>query len=191
MMEIFFGAVLLILVAAVVLLFAMFGELTSRLPTEREAAAARDPEIWPLEDARLGVEPARWPAELSGLSAAGAAGAAGIDAAHPVLVLSTACSTCKDVAQQLSEELDRGAGGDMAVVVSTAERARGERFVQQYGLHRLAHYVDEGGEWVADEFNVRMSPTALVVRGGRLESALVFQDVQGLRTMVNQPKGVA
>ncbi|WP_165970637.1 hypothetical protein [Actinomadura sp. 6K520] len=182
MMEIFFGAVLLILAAAVVLLFAMFGELTSRLPTEREEAAARDPEIWPLEDARLGTAPAGWPGELAGL----AAGAGDKDAARSVLVLSTACSTCKDVAKQLSEELDRGAGGDMAVVVSTAERARGERFVQQYGLHRLTHYVDEGGAWVAEEFNVRMSPTALVVRDGRLESALVFQDVQALRTTISQ-----
>ncbi|TDC69473.1 hypothetical protein E1200_08395 [Actinomadura sp. GC306] len=198
MMEIFFGAVLLILAAAVVLLFAMFGELTSRLPTERAEAAARDPEIWPLEDARLGTAPAGWPGGLAGL-AAGAADRdadrdadrnadrnADRDAARPVLVLSTACSTCKDVAAQLSEELDRGAGGDMAVVVSTAERARGERFVQRYGLHRLAHYVDEGGAWVAEEFNVRMSPTALVVRDGRLESALVFQDVQALRTAIGQ-----
>jgi hypothetical protein len=188
MMEIFFAAVLLILVAAVVLLFAMLGELTSRLPTERETAAARDPEIWPLDDARLGVEPGRWPAELTGLAAAASAD---LDSAQTVLVLSTACSTCKDVAQQLSDELDRGAENGMAVVVSTAERARGERFVQQYGLQRLAHYVDEGGSWVADEFNVRMSPTALVLRGGRLESALVFQDVQALRTKVNEPKGVS
>ncbi|WP_433467846.1 hypothetical protein [Spirillospora sp. CA-128828] len=183
-MEIFFGAVLLILAGAVVLLFAMLGELTSRLPTERETAAARDPEVWPLEDARLGAEPGRWPAELAGR-------AADLDAAQTLLVLSTACSTCKDVAQQLSDELDRGAGNDMAVVVSTAEQARGERFVQQYGLQRLTHYVDEGGDWVAGEFNVRMSPTALVMRGGRLESALVFQDVEAVRTKVNQPKGVS
>jgi hypothetical protein len=188
MMEIFFGAVLLLLVAAVVLLFAMLGELTSRLPTEREAAAARDPEIWALEDARLGVEPSRWPAGLAGLSAAEAPDP---DAARPVLVLSTACSTCKDVAAQLSDELDQGAEADMAVIVSTAERERGERFVEQYGLQRLPHYVDEGGAWVADEFDVRMSPTALVMRGGRLESALVFQDVQALRTKVNEPKGVS
>ncbi|QKW34624.1 hypothetical protein HUT06_11770 [Actinomadura sp. NAK00032] len=187
MMEVFFGAVLLVLVAAVVLLFAMLGELSSRLPTERETAADRDPAIWPLDDARLGTEPGRWPAELAGLTGPGT----DIDAARTVLVLSTACSTCKDVAQQLSDELDKGAEGDMAVVVSTAERARGDRFVQQYGLHRLAHYVDEGGSWVADEFNVRMSPTALVIRGGRLESALVFQDVQALRTRVNEPKGVS
>ncbi|WP_433477717.1 hypothetical protein ACQPZP_12055 [Spirillospora sp. CA-142024] len=183
-MEIFFGAVLLILAGAVVLLFAMLGELTSRLPTERETAAARDPEVWPLEDARLGAEPGRWPAELAGR-------AADLDAAQTLLVLSTACSTCKDVAQQLSDELDRGAGTDMAVVVSTAEQARGERFVRQYGLQRLTHYVDEGGDWVAGEFNVRMSPTALVMRGGRLESALVFQDVEAVRTKVNQPKGVS
>lgn len=188
MMEIFFGAVLLVLVAAVVLLFAMFGELTSRLPTDREQAAARDPEVRPLEDARIGVEPRSWPDGLAGLSAAGVAD---IDEARPVLVLSTACATCKDVAEQLSEELDRGGGGDLAVVVSTAERERGEQFVERYGLHRLAHHVDEGGRWVAGEFNVRMSPTALVMRGGRLESAHVFQDVQALRRTVAQPKGVA
>jgi hypothetical protein len=184
MIEIFFGAVLLILVAAVVLLFAMLGELNSRLPTEREAAATRDDTIAPLEDALLGAEPGSWPQPLRDrLAGAGGPGIA--------LVLSTACATCKDVATQVADELDRGGAGDLAVIVSTADRDRGEQFVRRYGLERVAHYVDEGGTWVSEAFNVRMSPTALVMRNGRLESALVFQDVQALRAMVTEPKGVS
>jgi hypothetical protein len=187
MIEIFFGAVLLILAAAVVLLFAMLGELNSRLPTEREAAVDRDATIAPLEDALLGAEPGSWPQPLEDRLA----GDAGAGDPAIALVLSTACTTCKDVATQVAEELDGGGAGDLAVIVSTADRERGEEFVRRYGLERVAHYIDEGGTWVSEAFNVRMSPTALVMRGGRLESALVFQDVQALRAMVTNPKGVS
>jgi hypothetical protein len=182
-MELVFGAVILILAAAIVLLFAMLGELNSRLPTDQGGAAAqRDSAIFPLDEARLGVEPATWPSELPP-----------IDGADPrtVLVLSTACSTCQDVAHQLDDELGRGEGGDMAVVLSTADRRRAEDFVRRYRLDRLPVYVDEGGAWVGEELGVRMSPTALVMASGRLESALIFQDVSALRAAVAQPKGVS
>ena len=180
-MELVFGAVILVLAAAIVLLFAMLGELNSRLPTD-QGAAQRSSDVFPLEDAALGVQPATWPAELPP-----------IDSADPrtVLVLSTACSTCQDVAQQLDGELSRGEGKDLSVVLSTGDRERADDFVQRYGLDRLPVYVDEGGDWVGEELGVRMSPTALVMSSGRLESALIFQDVSALRAAVAQPKGVS
>jgi hypothetical protein len=179
-MEIVFGAVILILAAAIVLLFAMLGELNSRLPGD-QSAARRGSDVFPLEDAALGVRPATWPAELPR-----------IDSADPrtVLVLSTACATCEDVAKQLDDELSGGGGGDMAVVLSTGDRQRAEDFMRRHGLHRLPVYVDEGGDWVGEELGVRVSPTALVMSSGRLESALIFQDVSALRAAVAQPKGV-
>jgi hypothetical protein len=183
-LDIVFGAVLLAVVTALVLLFAMLGELASRLPEQgRSAQTVRSREVRPLEDARLGVEPRTWPTPLAGIS----------DTAGQsvVLVLSTACSTCSDVAGQLAAELDAGADGDMAVVVSTGDPGRAEEFLDKYGLRRLRHHVDDKGDWVSREFGIRMSPTAMVFHSGRLQSALVFQDIDALRETVTEPKGVA
>jgi hypothetical protein len=179
-LDIVFGCVLLAVIAALVLLFAMFGELASRMPAERRPERSAD--VYPLEDARLGVEPERWPESLAGIS-----GAAGTSI---VLVLSTACTTCDDVAAQVSGELDQGGAGDLAVVVSTGDEERAWTFIDRYGLRRLPHHIDDKGQWVGDEFNVRMSPTAMVFQSGRLHSAMVFQDVNALRATVTVPKGV-
>jgi hypothetical protein len=65
-MDVFFGFVLLVLAGAVVLLFAMLGELTARLPTLR--VPYRDPSVRPLEEARLGRVPSTWPASISSYS---------------------------------------------------------------------------------------------------------------------------
>src|SRR5690242_13646262 len=126
-LDIVFGAVLLAVVAALVLLFAMLGELASRLPEQGSAAqTARSREVRPRAEARLGVEPGAWPTPLAGIS----------DTAgrSVVLVLGTACSTCGDVAGQLAAELDAGVGDDMAGVVSTADPQRAEEFLDKYGL---------------------------------------------------------
>jgi hypothetical protein len=179
-LDIVFGCVLLAVIAALVLLFAMFGELASRMPAERRPERSAD--VYPLEDARLGAEPRTWPDTLAGVSA-------GVGPSI-VLVLSTVCSTCEDVAAQVAEELDQGGGGDLAVVVSTGDDERAQAFIDRYGLRRLPHHIDDRGQWVGDEFSVRMSPTAMVFQSGRLHSALVFQDINALRASVTVPKGV-
>jgi hypothetical protein len=182
--EIFFGVVLLLVAGAVVLLFAMLGELSSRLPTER-AAAPRTGEVRPLDEALLGTEPNVWPASLPPLAE---------DDDSPrtlLLVLSTVCATCSSVAKQVSAELDQGGGGDLAIVLSTGDRRRAEQFVDEYGLGRLPLHIDENGAWVAGEFGVRMSPTALVFRHGKLDSAVIFDDVNAVRELTDASKGVS
>jgi hypothetical protein len=185
--EIFFGLVLLLIAGAVVLLFAMLGELSSRLPTERTApqTAPRTGEIRPLEEALVGTRPNVWPSSLPPL-------AEEEDSPRTLLlVLSTVCSTCSSVAKQVAAELDQGGGGDLAIVVSTGDRGRAERFVDDYGLRRLPLHIDENGAWVAGEFGVRMSPTALIFRQGKLDSAVIFDDVNAVRELSDASEGVS
>lgn len=173
-MLIIFGFALLVLTIGLVVLFAMFGELSSRVAEAQ--SQTRSTEIVPLEKARLGHVPDIWPAELPGergdLSV--------------LLVLSSACSSCADIATQLHENPSHAEWDGMAIVVSTAHRETGEDFVTHHKLGQFPHYIDEGGSWVTDEFGVQFSPSALVFDGGELLAAYIFHDVGALRAKVSQ-----
>ena len=176
MMGIVFGFVLLVLGGAIVLLFAMFGELGSRVPQPDHSA--KNKTVQPLDEARIGRTPDSWPAALSGLSTA----ESGI-----LLLLSTTCSTCREVAQQLSSELTRGKADQIYVAVSASNSDAGEDFIQKQGLGRAPYFVDTSMDWVKNEFGVVISPSGLVFRNGRLESALLFQDLAALRRAAAKP----
>jgi hypothetical protein len=100
-----------------------------------------------------------------------------------LLVLSTVCRSCETIATQLIT--DQADWTEVALLVSSATRDRGHGFVAEHRLGRYAHYVDEGGDWVSEEFDVRTSPTALVFHHGRLASAYAFSDVARLRSEVD------
>jgi hypothetical protein len=170
-MDVVFAAVLLLLAAAVVLLFAMMAELAARISTAGDGR--RDLTLTPLEEARLGEAPGDWPEPL--------AAAAFTEDQTLLVVLSSACASCEDVAGQMSKELEAGEMPATAVLVSCGDRAIGEDFVHRHGLQRMPCYVDDGGAWVKEAFGVQTSPSALVIRRGRLESALVFTDLSALR----------
>jgi len=156
----------LLLAAAVVMLFAMLGELYSRV------GPAPEPTI-PLQEVKVGQRPATWPKELARLAKA----TDGV-----LLVLSTSCASCVQVAGQLRDQFDMLAGYDTAVALSTADRERAEAFVREHALPRGSVYVDVGGDWVTEAFGVQTSPSALVLRDGQLTSALVFTDVAALQS---------
>lgn len=62
MLEAIFGALFLLLSASVVLLFAMFGELNSRLPTERVQERTQD--VWEADSSLDVRQPEYVPIEL-------------------------------------------------------------------------------------------------------------------------------
>lgn len=173
-MLIVFAFALLILTIGMVVLFAMFGELSARV-AEAEPPI-RSTEIVPVENARLGHAPDIWPAGLSG---------PGADLSV-LLVLSSACSSCDDIATQLHEDPSYAQWDGMAIVVSTAHRMTGEDFIARHQLVQFPHYIDEGGSWVTGEFAVQFSPSALVLHGGELLAAYMFHDVAALRTKLSQ-----
>jgi bacterioferritin-associated ferredoxin len=169
-MEVVFAVALLVLAAAVVLLYAMVAELASRTP----AAEGRSTALRPVPDAPLGRAPAAWPAALAGLAQRDTA---------LLLVLSTACGSCADVAAQLraAERADPAAAADIGLVISCGTADAGREFLQTHGLAGFPHLIDEDGGWVSEEFEVRVSPTGLVLHGGQLEAALLFSDLTALR----------
>jgi hypothetical protein len=173
-MLIILGFALLVLAGGMVVLFAMFGELSVRVA--ETGLVKRSTEVRPLDKARLGHVPASWPPVI-GQPGAGA---------FTLLVLSSACTSCADIATQLTEDPGHADWADMGVLISTASKERGEEFVASYGLSRFPHYIDDQGEWVSGEFDVRFSPSALVLRDGRLAEAYMFHDVAALRATLNQ-----
>jgi hypothetical protein len=167
-----FGLALLVLAAAVVVLFAMLAELASRIPAD-----SRTPVVQPVDGVALGHAPDGWPP--------------GLPAAEQcvLLVLSPTCSSCADIARQLSEgaaHLDQARLGLVIPAMARGARLGGEEFVAQHRLERFRHHLDEGGDWVATQFGVRLSPVALVFRAGRLTAAYSFNDIAALWTRVTE-----
>ncbi|WP_163506427.1 hypothetical protein [Fodinicola acaciae] len=171
MMMILGAVALLVLTAAVVLLFAMVGELSSRVPEARE-----EQHVTPYSDFTAGATAQEWPAGLAHLADRPAA---------TVLVLSSICTTCANVAQELSS-YTRQTLGDVGIVVSCAAAPVGVDFVEHYGLDHLPHHVDEGGSWMATNFGVKMSPTALRFQRGVLVEAYTFSKVQPLLGQISK-----
>ena len=172
-MLIIFGIALLVVAAAVVMLFAMLGELATRIPAP--GPPRRDPVVQPLEEARLGSIPAYWPPGLRQADG---------DRDLVLIVLSTVCSTCADIAFQLTEEPGHSDWGELAVVVSTGSESAGQSFITQHRLTAFRWFIDTGGDWISQQFGVRVSPTALAFSDGRLSSAYGFHDVAALRAKI-------
>lgn len=177
-MIVLLSVVSLLLAAAIVMLFAMLGELASRVPEPEPQRTWMEP----IEGIQLGQMPKSWPAELAQVP----------ERDHSVLlvVLSTVCTSCRAIAAELVNHTD---WSEAALVVSTPAAANGKAFVAEFGLESFPHYIDEGGDWVRSEFGVESSPIALVVREGRLAGAYSFSDTVTLRArlpaQVDQTQG--
>ncbi|GAA1027630.1 hypothetical protein GCM10009557_09770 [Virgisporangium ochraceum] len=169
-MDLFFGFVLLLLAGGMVALFAMVGELASRVG-DPASPAPPSTQVEPVEDARIGHVPDVWP---GGLEVIGTADTA------VLLVLSTVCASCQTVAQQLAQRPDITADRPWGVVVTCGDVARGEEFVTRYGLGPLPHLLDVNGDWVRAEFNVESSPVAVLFAHSTVAATLLFNDVAAL-----------
>lgn len=165
-MELVFGFALLLLTAAVVLLFAMFGVLAAKV--DQRSTPGGWSGTRPLEDARIGAQPETWPSELDGVPAAERA---------VVLALSTSCGSCQDVAKQLATS---GNPHRYAIALACPSREAGTGFVKQHGLTGMPHFLDEAGTWLRTQLDVQASPVSLVFSKGRLESADIFGDIKSL-----------
>jgi hypothetical protein len=162
----------LVLATAIALLFAMVGELASRVP-EFSRAINRD-QLRPVEGAKIGHVPASWPAPLGRLAN---------DDNALLLVLSSACASCEEVGRQLHNEAPNTG---LAIVISCGSRETGEAFVTRHDLRSHDHFIDVGGNWVRGEFGVMVSPAGLVLRRGRLESALIVQELKSVVQLMSE-----
>jgi hypothetical protein len=169
------GFVLLLLAAAVVVLFAMMGELASRVADPDDGTGR----VTPLAEFTRGASSAYWPAGLSGLADQSWAA---------LLVLSPICATCNKVAAELAEYPRERLGESLGIVVSCGSRDAGDEFIDRYSLGHLPHLVDEGGAWVTRSFGVKMSPSALVLEEGVLTEAYTFGKVEALLGQIMKVK---
>jgi hypothetical protein len=167
----FLSVVVLVLAGAVVLLFAMLGELSSRMPASDADVRRR---VEAIEAARTGHRPDDWPAELAHIAE---------QEYSLLLVLSSTCSSCEQVAGQVSKMLDRGPA-NLAVVVACPARERGEHFAGVHGIDRGVLYIDEDGAWSKRELGIDTSPAAVLFRSGRLQSGLLFWDLPAVLNAV-------
>lgn len=171
MIDLLFAFVLLFMAAAIVVLFAMLGELAARIPQPSRTRLGSS--IKPVEGARIGHVASWWPSQLSYLK----------DRRNGVLlVLSSACASCEDIGRQLQQAAD-ARSSDFGILVSCGNAESGQDFISRHGIDKFSSYIDRGGEWVRGEFNVMMSPVALLFREGRLQAALVFDGLDALHKL--------
>jgi len=167
MLNLVFAFTLLVFACAIVLLFAMFGELASRVP-ESPRIAKRVP-LRPVEGARIGHQSTSWPPKLERLAT---------EERGILLVLSTVCASCADIAHKLGA--DPRFARDLVIAISCGSKEAGDAFVTRHGLQDIDHFVDLQGEWVREQFAIMVSPSGLFFSGGRLQSAYIFQDIDSV-----------
>lgn len=167
MVLIVLGVAVFVLAVAVVGLFAMMGELASRVPDPDQApgAASGPGSLEPLAEARLNVAPDDWPPELAEVR----------DAARAhVIVFSATCATCKQIASGETGPLDV-LPQPMAVMVSCPRQEAGDEFLAAHPMITdYPHVLDVRGDWLTGNFEVQTSPSVLVFTHGRLVSAHTF-----------------
>jgi hypothetical protein len=168
--EIVLAVAVFLLTIAAVGLFAMMGELSTRVPAPDQMSEV-DRTLTPFEDARIGAEAPTWPVEIAHLR----------DADHAVVVVvSTLCETCRRVSSGGTGPL-RIPSTAAAVVVSCPRHSRGAEFLDEFPLLRgYPHALDVEGRWLTDNFDVDISPCVLVFERGRLRSAHTFTTAAAL-----------
>lgn len=170
MVEIVLGVAVFVLAAAVIGLFAMMGELASRLPDRLRAGPDLSPPTSPahlhrVAEARLGAGPTMWPDQLATVRDA--------ELAH-VVVLGSTCASCERIASGETGPLT-ALPPPLAVVVSCPRPEDGAAFLARHPMVAdHPHLVDVGGAWMIGNFDVGISPSVLVFTHGRLRAAYTF-----------------
>ena len=171
---------LLLLTVAIVVLYAMMGELATRI---REPDGDNASHVTPLADFTRGAAPTNYPTGLASLANR---------ERMALVVLSPICTTCDKVAAELASYEPDEMGLPFGVVVSTGTRETGEEFVEHHALDRFPYVVDEGATWITGTLGVKMSPSALVFENGVLTEAFTFTNVQAiLGRIVKVTQGVS
>jgi len=158
---------ILLLTCAVIVLFAMMGEVASRLGD----SVARPTTTRDLLDANLGKAPTWWPAP--------------IDADSPpslALILSTSCQVCVKVSRSLAELGPDSLSDQTALVISCPNFDRGWSFAEEFALPNIGGtlVIDDRGEWARNELNIDISPSIVTFEGGTILAAYAFGSLDDL-----------
>lgn len=158
-----------LLIAAVIALFAMMGELSAQV--QGSSSGHVDSTLQPMADVDL-IRPPSWPRELASV--------ANKPVGH-LIVLSTACQTCRGIAQDMKKLLTVNKTSNFAVLISTVDSRRAEDFIQDTQLPPgIPRYIDVGGAWIASSFGLNISPSLLTFEHGQLSYAHGFTSISAL-----------
>lgn len=179
-LDITFSVAIAVLAVAMVVLFAMLGELAAivkRIPSTPNSG----PLLRPIENAAIGRSPRAFPdGPLSRVAESEFA---------QLVVLSTSCKTCEDMAPAIRAELQADPKGDVVLVVSSPNNHVGLDFTNRHRLDAVPHWIDGGGKWLREEVGIDVSPAYLLFSGGSLRSAMTFSSVAALTQVVRSNAG--
>jgi hypothetical protein len=172
-------AVQLVLAVAVVVLFAMFGQLAARVPAAADASGTAEP----ILSLHVGRSAGFWPVSLAPLPPPGSFGA--------LIVLSSSCTSCVKVAGQLPTLPSQVAADLLGVVVTGPSGEAAQAFADANLTGALPLFVDGGGDWVTGEFGLQASPSYLIFEGSELRSGYVFDQLNALSGLLPADRSVA
>jgi hypothetical protein len=173
---ILFGFLLLILAAAVGVLFAMCAELSRRIATSSGGTSSGAPGAngyaRPVDRPNVFLRPdVSWPREFDELRSRDA---------FLLLVLSTVCTTCNSIGSEIGREWATRPDERLGIVISAPDISRGEEFVAQCQLDNIPHLVDEDGSWTTKAFGLSLSPVGLMFLRNNLLNSYVFNHMEPL-----------
>ncbi|MBA0126456.1 hypothetical protein H0B56_12975 [Haloechinothrix sp. YIM 98757] len=175
---------IILLTAATIGLFAMVGELASRVDSltahQDDSPSGGAVHDWadPLEDFVPGNNPEWYPGELISVEDSPCA---------LLVILSTSCQSCSRFAEQNFSELD-GLPCHLGFIISCPTVERGQKFVRNYPTlaSRSSVYIDAMGEWTRDQLGLDVSPSAVVLQAGRPAAAFTMSSPNQLAAVVDQ-----
>lgn len=167
-MNVVFAIAILLLAVSVIVLFAMLGELASRL---QSTSASRDLSYQPLELADTTI-PGEFPSPLP----------SGLDT---VVALSSACLSCRALLRDAKDLFD-ALGSKGGVILACRSEEDGKGFLTQAGVsaaRRSLIALDPGGEWLRHHLELDVSPSVIFLSGAD-PRGFAFGSVQALRQLL-------
>lgn len=172
---------LVLLTAAIIALFAMMGELASKVEAFRSGSY---PEMTDWADSLEGISfdgaPTWWPGPLAFLR----------DAPYGVVVvLSSSCRSCSYFADG---ELGQLESLNPAFVLSCPSADRGQAFLERHPnlTSQSALFIDDGGNWSRDQLGLDVSPSAVLVVRGEPVAAFTMSSPKELAAVLNDRIGM-
>lgn len=178
MLTILMAIAITILAVAMVALFAMMGELASKVEATRPARGGSDVDEWAqvLKGFTFHKVPGRWPQALHSIRGASRA---------LVVILSTSCRTCDYFAEGRLQDLD---SFESAFILSCSSEERARAFIEAHPQlnHGRPLFVDEGGSWIKEELGLETSPSAVLLEHDQPRAAFLMSSPASLAVTVNE-----
>jgi hypothetical protein len=165
----------LLLCIATAILFAMVGQLAARLPEFQGQQAGPVQRLEELERGRPAPSWAAPPAPL---------GNGHGQSLYGLLVLSTICTTCSQLAKELAARAPDSLPLPLKLVLSTPlKRADADAYVRRYRLDAYRPLIDEQGARCKDDLGLMISPALVMIRQGRILDGYTITHLSSIDTV--------